>query len=161
MLALFKNGTMSIIDEKSTNVTQLLSEGLLDSFSFGPALVKNGQIAGSFTSVFRDQWFIQGLQPRTGIGFIAPNHFVFIIVDGRKPYYSRGLTLTEFANEFLSFGCTEAYNLDGGGSSTLYFKGRIVNSPLGESGNYERNISDIIYIDNPVPIQNTKTNSSR
>lgn len=156
MLTLFSDGTMSIIDEKNANVKQLLSKGLLDSFSFGPALVKSGQITGDFASVFRDQWFIQGLEPRTGVGFISPNHFVFIIVDGRMTYYSRGFTLKEFANEFLKLGCTQAYNLDGGGSSTLYFKGRIVNSPLGKSGNYERNISDIIYIDNPLSIQNHK-----
>lgn len=153
MLALFKNGTMSIINERSADIKALMSAGLLDSFSFGPTLVKDGKMAGGLTSVFRDQWYIQGLDPRTGVGYISPNHFVFIIVDGRKPYYSRGLTLTEFANEFISLGCTEAYNLDGGGSSTMYFKERIVNSPLGENGNYERNVSDIIYIDNPASNQ--------
>lgn len=149
MLTLFKNGSMSIVDEKNANVKNLMYKGLLDSFSFGPALIKNGKIADGLNYVFRDQWFIQNVEPRTGIGFLSPNHFIFIVVDGRKEYYSRGLTLTEFANEFLSFGCTQAYNLDGGGSSTMYFKGRVVNNPLGRNGNYQRYVSDIIYIDNP------------
>ena len=149
MLAIFKNGMMSTINEYTANISALMSNGLIDAFSFGPALVKNGAIAGDLTSVFRDSWFIQGNDPRTGIGFIAPNHFLFIVVDGRKEYYSRGLTLLEFAREFYHRGCTQAYNLDGGGSSTMYFKGRIVNSPLGKSGSYQRFISDIIYIPDP------------
>lgn len=95
--------------------------------------------------VFRDQWFIQNLEPRTGIGYISPNHFIIIVVDGRKASYSNGLTLKEFAKEFLDCGCVEAYNLDGGGSSTMCFNGRIVNNPLGKNGAYERSVSDIIY----------------
>jgi exopolysaccharide biosynthesis protein len=149
MLAIFNNGSMSIIDEKNANIKSLMSSGLLDSFSFGPALIKNGKIVGNLLLVFRDSWFIQNLEPRTGIGFISPNHFVFIVVDGRKESYSRGMTLTEFAKEFSDRGCKEAYNLDGGGSSTMYFKGRVVNNPLGRNGNYERYVSDIIYIDKP------------
>jgi exopolysaccharide biosynthesis protein len=161
MLALFKSGSMSIVDEKNANVKNLMLNGLLDSFSFGPALIKDGKITSKFSSVFRDHWFIQNVEPRTGIGFISPKHFIFIVVDGRKDYYSRGLTMAEFANEFLNLGCTEAYNLDGGGSSTMYFRGRIVNNPLGRNGNYERYVSDIIYINNPISNQDTPTNSSQ
>ena len=65
-------------------------------------------------------------------------------IDGRSSGYSRGVTLTEFARIFESLGCTQAYNLDGGGSSTLYFQGRVVNNPLGRS--QERGVSDILYI---------------
>jgi exopolysaccharide biosynthesis protein len=149
MLAFFKDGQMSIIDEKTANVKYLLSSGLLDSFSFGPALIKDGVIAKTSPFVYMDTSFIQNLEPRTGVGFISANHFVFIVVDGRKENYSRGLTLTEFAKEFADMGCTEAYNLNGGGSSTMYFNGRIVNNPLGKDGSYERRVSDIIYIRNP------------
>ncbi|MNI92144.1 hypothetical protein D3C73_1499040 [compost metagenome] len=54
------------------------------------------------------------------------------------------MTLTEFAQVFADLGCTEAYNLDGGGSSTMYFMGRVVNNPLGK--NRERGVSDILYV---------------
>lgn len=67
---------------------------------------------------------IQGNNPRTGIGLIATNHFVFVVVDGRSSGYSRGVTMTEFAEIFKALGATVAYNLDGGGSSTMYFKRR-------------------------------------
>lgn len=75
---------------------------------------------------------------------ISANHYLFVIVDGRSSGYSRGMTLTEFADLFKELGATEAYNLDGGGSSTMYFQGRVVNNPLGKG--QERGVSDIIYI---------------
>ena len=67
-----------------------------------------------------------------------------MVVDGRSAGYSRGVSLTEFAQIFKDLGCTEAYNIDGGGSSTMYFMGRVVNKPLGK--NQERGTSDILFI---------------
>ncbi|MNE97412.1 hypothetical protein D3C80_1957570 [compost metagenome] len=54
------------------------------------------------------------------------------------------MTLTELADLMQDLGATEAYNLDGGGSSTMYFMGRVVNNPQGK--NQERGVSDILYI---------------
>ena len=54
------------------------------------------------------------------------------------------MTLDEFTGMFQQLGCTEAYNLDGGGSSTMYFLGHVVNNPLGR--NKERGTSDILFI---------------
>ncbi|MDQ6423449.1 phosphodiester glycosidase family protein [Paenibacillus sp. LHD-117] len=146
-LALFSDGTLKAYDEEETSSDALLAEGVTNTFSFGPVLVTDGEVVGDFSSVKIDKNFgnrsIQEPNPRTGIGIIAPNHFLFIVVDGRSSE-SRGMTLTEFANLFQELGATEAYNLDGGGSSTMYFMGRIVNNPLGK-GN-ERGVSDIIYI---------------
>ena len=69
---------------------------------------------------------------------------MFVVVDGRSPGYSDGVTMTEFAEIFLEPGATEAYNLDGGGSATMYFNGELVNNPLDEGE--ERGTSDILYI---------------
>ncbi|KRE97729.1 exopolysaccharide biosynthesis protein [Paenibacillus sp. Soil766] len=147
-LALLRDGTLLSYNEEELSSDDLLSKGTTNTFSFGPTLVKDGEIAGDFSAVQIDKNFgnrsIQDANPRTGIGMISPNHFLFIVVDGRKTNYSRGMTLTEFANLFHELGATEAYNLDGGGSSTMYFMGRVVNNPLGK-GN-ERGVSDIIYI---------------
>ena len=72
------------------------------------------------------------------------NHFVFVVVDGRSSGYSRGATLTELARILKDLGCTTAYNLDGGGSSAMYFNGALVNNPLGRDK--ERGVSDILYV---------------
>jgi len=147
-LAFYLDGTLKIYDETQTNAQALLAAGVWNTLSFGPALIENNVVAANLTNVEIDSNFgnhpIQGNQPRTGVGIIANNHFVFIVVDGRSKGYSRGVTLTEFAEMFKALGCSTAYNLDGGGSSTMYFMGRVVNNPLGK--NKERGTSDILFI---------------
>lgn len=147
-LVFYRDGNMQIYDETQTSAEELLAEGVWNTLSFGPALVENSEIAANLRNVEVDTNFgnhsIQGDNPRTGVGIIAPNHYVFIVVDGRSPGYSRGVSLIEFAEIFQSLGCSEAYNIDGGGSSTMYFNGRVVNNPLGK--NKERGTSDILYI---------------
>ncbi|MDF2985375.1 MAG: phosphodiester glycosidase family protein [Eubacterium sp.] len=147
-LAFYSDGSMKIYDETTTTAERLLAEGVTQTLSFGPALVQNSTAITDFARTVIDTNFgnrsIQSSNPRTGIGIIAPNHYVFVVVDGRSPNYSRGMTLTEFAQVFEELGCTEAYNLDGGGSSTMYFMGRVVNNPLGKGT--ERGVSDIMYL---------------
>ena len=142
------DGYMKIFDENTISSSELLSSGIIDTFSFGPALVQEGVAVKDFEKVTVDTNIgnrtIDESNPRTGIGMIDKNHFVFVVVDGRSNGYSKGMTLTEFAKTFKNLGCTEAYNLDGGGSSTMYFMGRVVNKPQGK--NKERAVSDIIYV---------------
>ncbi len=147
-LVMYTDGSMAVYDETTTTVDQLLADGAWNTWSFGPAIVDDGVALDGIESVEVDTNFgnhsIQGEQPRTGIGVIDDNHFVFVVVDGRSDGYSRGVTMTEFADIFVDLGATTAYNLDGGGSSTMYFNGELVNDPLGKGS--ERGTSDIIYI---------------
>ncbi|MCP1135191.1 phosphodiester glycosidase family protein [Paenibacillus polysaccharolyticus] len=146
-LALFNDGTIKTYDENEISSSELLAQGVTNTLSFGPILVQNGEITSDFSSVKIDNNFgnrsIQDANPRTAIGMIAPNHYVFVVVDGRQDD-SRGMTLAELAQTMKDLGATEAYNLDGGGSSTMYFMGRVVNNPLGR--NQERGVSDILYL---------------
>lgn len=150
-LALYADGTMKSYDETKQTAASLLAEGVTQTYSFGPALVQNGEVAANLDQVKIDTNFgnrsIQGANPRTGIGLISANHYVFVVVDGRKEGYSAGMTLDQFARLFKELDATEAYNLDGGGSSTMYFQGRVVNNPLGKET--ERGVSDILYIPAP------------
>lgn len=103
-----------------------------DSFAFGPILVRNGT-ATEIKDTSR--------HPRTAIGQLDDKRYVIVVAEGRLEN-AEGLTLTELQNIFLNLGCKTAYNLDGGGSSTLYFKGKILNTP---SDGKERAIADMIY----------------
>ncbi|WP_209443681.1 phosphodiester glycosidase family protein [Paenibacillus camerounensis] len=147
-MALFEDGTMQTYNEEEVSSDELLAQGVINTLSFGPILIQDGQITSDFSSVKIDSNFgnrsIQNANPRTAIGMIAPNHYVFVVVDGRNEGYSRGMTLAELADVMQELGATEAYNLDGGGSSTMYFMGRVVNNPQGK--NQERGVSDILYI---------------
>ncbi|MCB0996846.1 MAG: phosphodiester glycosidase family protein [Acidimicrobiales bacterium] len=147
-LAIYRDGTMAVYDETTTTGAQLVADGVWQTLSFGPALLIDGRIVEGIEDVEVDTNFgnhsIQGNQPRTAIGMIEPNHFVFVVVDGRSRGYSRGVTMTELAQIFQDLGATVAYNLDGGGSATMVYGGDLVNDPLGK-GN-ERGTSDILYL---------------
>jgi exopolysaccharide biosynthesis protein len=147
-LAFFSDGSARLYDETTTTAAQLLADGVWNTLSFGPGLVENGAILPGIDAVEIDTNFgnhsVQGQQPRTGIGIVAANHLLFVVVDGRSPGYSRGVTMTEFAQLFLDLGARTAYNLDGGGSSAMLFHGALVNKPLGTG--QERGTSDIIYV---------------
>lgn len=147
-MALFADGSMQTYNETEVSSSELLADGAVHTLSFGPILIQDGEIAGDFSHVKIDNNFgnrsIQAANPRTAIGMIEPNHFVFVVVDGRREGYSRGMTLDELAELMDNLGATEAYNLDGGGSSTMVFMGRVVNNPQGK--NEERGVSDILYV---------------
>ena len=145
-LAIYKDGTMKVYDETQTNAQTLVNEGVWQTLSFGPALLQDGQVISGIDNLEIDTNFgnhsIQGKQPRTAIGIIDDNHFVFVVVDGRSRT-SSGVTMSGLAEIMQSLGAKTAYNLDGGGSSEMWFNGQVVNNP---SNGGERATSDIIYI---------------
>lgn len=147
-LAVFRDGTMQLFDETATSASALVASGVWHTLSFGPGLVADGAVIHGIDAVEVDtnvgNHSVQGYQPRTGIGMVGPNHFVAVVADGRSTGYSRGVTMSEFAAIFTSLGATVAYNLDGGGSSTMVFDGSVVNNPLGRGT--ERGTSDILYV---------------
>lgn len=147
-LAFYRDGTVEVYDETATNAAALVEKGVWNTLSFGPSLLENGAVKAGIDSVEVDTNFgnhsIQGLQPRTAVGVVGPNQLVFVVVDGRSTGYSAGATLPGLAQIMLDLGATTAYNIDGGGSSTMYFNGALVNKPLGKSR--ERGTSDILYV---------------
>jgi exopolysaccharide biosynthesis protein len=147
-LVIDKDGSFRLYDETTTNATQLLAAGAWHTLSFGPGLVDAGAVLSGIDKVEIDtnvgNHSIQGYQPRTAVGMIAPGHVVFVVVDGRSAGYSRGMTLPELAQTMKDLGCEVAYNLDGGGSSALWFNGDIRNKPQGTDK--ERGTSDIFYL---------------
>ena len=147
-LAFYTDGHVEVYDETATTADQLVADGVWNTLSFGPALLEDGQVLAGIDDVEVDTNFgnhsIQGEQPRTAVGVIDDNHLVFVVVDGRSPGYSAGVTMTGLAEIMQGLGATTAYNLDGGGSSTMVFGGELVNDPLGKD--QERGTSDILYI---------------
>jgi exopolysaccharide biosynthesis protein len=142
-LCIMADGTLEILAEVDYSAQDMADMGARDIFSFGPGLLIDGEIT------VREGDEVERAQvtnPRTSIGQIAPLHYVFVVSDGRTEE-SVGLSLLELAQLMQDLGCTTAYNLDGGGSSTIWFNGRVLNKPttFGEKIT-ERSISDIVYI---------------
>jgi exopolysaccharide biosynthesis protein len=147
-LAFYADGTAKIYDETATSADELIAAGVWNTLSFGPGLVENGKVLSGIDDVEVDTNFgnhsIQGDQPRTGVGLVDANHLLWIVADGRSSGYSRGVTMTGFAQIFADRGAQVAYNIDGGGSSAMVFRGELVNNPLGKG--QERGTSDILYV---------------
>lgn len=141
-LVIYKNGDWEFIDEENTDLEKLLDNGAYNVLSFGPGLINNGNI---LVSVNDEVDKAMKNNPRTAIGKISDNHYVFVVSDGRTSE-STGLTLYELATFMKSLGCEMAYNLDGGGSSTMYFNGKVINNPTSGRSIKERSVSDIVYI---------------
>lgn len=142
-LVIFADGSFRIIREDEISAQSLLEAGAEQILSFGPALVENGEV-----SVEKGQEVSRAKSgnPRTAIGIVGENHYVFVVSDGRTSD-SQGLSLYELAEFMQSLGVTTAYNLDGGGSSTLYFNGQVVNQPTTNGKKIqERSVSDIVCI---------------
>lgn len=159
-LIIKKDGTFEIIDERETSFEQVKAMDPFHVFSFGPALVNKNEITvtendevGTAMGGNKNQ--------RCAMGIINPGHYVFVVSDGRMKS-SYGLSLLNLANIMKDLHCETAYNLDGGGSATMYLEDGTGNATgLGHLVNYphqstqglpdrprmqQREVSDIVYI---------------
>lgn len=142
VMCIFANGTMEILNDKDYSADELVSMGVWQAFSFGPALVENSSVSVNVNSEVGQA---MASNPRTAVGIIDTNHFVFVVSDGRTSE-SSGLSLYELAMFMQGLGVKTAYNLDGGGSSTMYYNGSVINKPTTNGRISERAVSDIVYI---------------
>ena len=142
-LAIMKNGEFKFVTEGETSAETLLENGALQVFSFGPVLLQDGSIS---VTENEEVGMAMASNPRTAIGYLGKNHYVFVVSDGRTSE-SAGLSLYELASFMKNLGVVDAYNLDGGGSSTMVFKGEVINTPTTNGhSTQERAVSDILYI---------------
>jgi len=137
------DGVMATFAEAETNLQTLNLLQPWQVWSFGPVLMNAGQVVVTPTTKVP---YELTSNPRTAIGQISQNQFIFVVSDGRTEE-SAGLSVYELASIFVEYGANFAYNLDGGGSATMWFNGRIINKPVNSGSTIsERSISDIVYI---------------
>ena len=142
-LVVYGDGSFEIINESLVSAAEIVGKGAVQVLSFGPALIENGKVAVEQSD---EVGRAKASNPRTAIGIIDDLHYIFVVSDGRTSA-SEGLSLAELAEFMLEAGAVTAYNLDGGGSSTMYFNGQVVNVPTTNGRTtQERKVSDIVYI---------------
>lgn len=146
-LVIWSDGSFGFVTEGSVTAQELLDEGAWQVLSFGPCLIENGTISVTTSSEVGQA---KTSNPRTAIGTYVDDsgtrHYVFVVADGRTSA-SAGLTLYELAEVMQEYGVTDAYNLDGGGSSTMVFNGEVINQPTSNGKTItERKVSDIVGI---------------
>ena len=141
-LCIWPDGSMTVIHETEVSAQTLLEQGARDVFSFGPALVLDGEI--QITPALEVGTYSDD-NPRTVIAMVEPLHYYFVVSDGRTDK-DKGLTLYQLAELLQGMGAQLVYNLDGGGSSTMVYDGQIINYPTARGYYEERRVSDIVYI---------------
>ena len=142
VLCIYADGSMKVVDPSTATAQELLEQGVWQAFSFGPGLITDGEIDVALNT---EVGKAKASNPRTAIGIIDDLHYVFVVSDGRSGE-SEGLSLYELASFMEQLGVQTAYNLDGGGSSTMVFQGEVVNNPSSGFRDEEREVSDIVYI---------------
>lgn len=119
--SLDKNGKVSILRKLDRGWHAAKSYTLLTS---GPLLVYNGKVEQQV-----NQKFNTNRHPRTAVGVDKNNHLIAVVVDGRNAE-AHGMSTLELALLMQTLGCTDAMNLDGGGSSTAWIEIKgVVNYP--------------------------------
>lgn len=137
-----QSGTDALVIGADGNF-RIITEGAWQVLTFGPALINGGQVTVSSSD---EVGRAMTSNPRTAIGQISEGHYLLVVSDGRTKE-SAGLSLRQLAELMQSLGAQIAYNLDGGGSSTMVFQGRVVNNPTTNGRSIrERSVSDIVYI---------------
>ncbi|MFT3743171.1 MAG: phosphodiester glycosidase family protein [Pyrinomonadaceae bacterium] len=108
-----------------------------------PQLIKNSKIDITWQEEKSSKSFVETRHPRTAVAKLKDGKFLMITVDGRTES-SGGIGLQDLAEYLLSLGATDAMNLDGGGSTTMFVDGKVVNHPSDKEG--ERKVSDALLV---------------
>ena len=137
---LYYDGVMETYSPQEFSLETAVSRGAWQAWSFGPMLL-DGEGNPLPDARLNTSKNIRRANPRVGLGYYAPGHYCFIVVDGRTDEAS-GLTLEAFGQLFADLGCKAAYNLDGGRSSFMVYDGNVLNDPY-KGG---RSVSDCILL---------------
>lgn len=139
---LYYDGTMETYLADEVDYDAILAKYPLHAWSFGPKLLENGEPMTEFNC----NDYIANWHPRCAIGYYEPGHYCFVLIDGRQPGYSDGLSIVELSKLMAKLGCTEAYNLDGGMTAMMWYDDSLRSKPC-ENG---RQNCDMLYIGEPL-----------
>jgi len=112
------------------NAYAIKKAGIVEGVSFKPQLIKDGKrLHGPGGDA----------HPRTAIGQKKDGSLLFVVIDGRRPGWSLGVTIYQLQEVMMNLGAYNAFNLDGGGSSTMVFQNKVLNNPSDAFG--ERSVA--------------------
>lgn len=124
ILAMFEDGSMRVFESDAHTAQEYLDMGVIDTFAFGPILIEDGVINPDLYDKSNQRYLDD--DPRMALGCIEPCHYVVLAVKGRTKD-SNGATMHWIAERMKALGCENALNLDGGGTTALYFMGDVLN----------------------------------
>ncbi len=120
MMALYPDGDIKVFTQHEITASELLTSGASDVFSFGPWLIRDGELNESYDN------YGYNPNPRVALGMVEPGHYFLLVAEGRTNV-SRGLKCKESGYILNELGCKTAFNLDGGWTSSIIFMGNQLN----------------------------------
>ena len=141
MMIQYPDGRLEVCECTEYTAEELIEKGAVNVFSFGPILVRDGEINDQmYTSYYRD------LEPRHALGMIEPGHYLLLSVQGRRKD-SKGTMLQRVAEMMKERGVTQALNLDGGNTMALVFRGKMLNKEaVYQNRKFVRSVTSLIGI---------------
>ena len=141
MMIQYPDGRLEVCGCNEYTAEELLEKGALNVFSFGPILIRDGEINEQmYGSHYRD------LEPRHALGMIEPGHYFLLSVQGRRKD-SKGTMLQRVAEMMKDRGVTQALNLDGGNTMALIFRGKMLNKEaVFQNRQFVRSVTSLIGI---------------
>lgn len=141
------NGDFTIIQHTTKKKWEAYEGTVMHAFCFGPGLVMNGEVLSSVKDVTIDLAKGKKTQ-RMAIGQLGKLEYLILACEGPEQKGSKGMTLLEFAQLCKDMGCINAYNLDGGSSTSIVLNNQKIN---GLSSGKIRSVGDCIYFATLVP----------
>ena len=138
-----RNWSLSLIAVPRDNSKARAFADAEDIVAGVPQLINNGMIDVTWEGERSSRSFADTRHPRTAVALLKDGKFLMITVDGRSET-SAGIGLDDLAKYLLELGAVEAMNLDGGGSTTMWVDGKVVNKPSDQGG--ERRVSDALLV---------------
>lgn len=140
MMAQYPDGRLEVYECTEFTAQELLDKGAVNVFSFGPILLRDGEINPLLYPYYRS------IEPRHALGMIEPNHYLILSVQGRNKD-SKGTMLQRVAEMMKERGVIQALNLDGGNTMALIFRGRMLNKlATFKKRNFVRTVTSLIGI---------------
>ena len=141
MMIQYPDGTLEVCECTEYTAEDLIEKGALNVFSFGPILIRDGEIDEKmYGSHYRS------IEPRHALGMIEPGHYLLLSVQGRRTD-SKGTMLQRVAEMMKERGVTQALNLDGGNTMALMFRGRMLNKEaVYQNRKFVRSVTSLIGI---------------
>ena len=126
----------------STSAQAILDEGFIDTVSGFYPMIQNGVAVDP--AIYNNT----AKEPRQAIAQLSNGDILFLTCQGRTTE-NAGMSYLDMIRILLARGATFAYNLDGGGSTSMNVRGLTLNDAIDDSGYTERPVTDFLYIDSP------------
>ena len=140
MMAQYPDGRLEVYECNEHTADELLAMGAVNVFSFGPILIRDGEINDKVYHYYKS------IEPRHALGMIEPGHYLLLSVQGRMKE-SKGTVLQRVAELMKEKGVTQALNLDGGNTMALVFRGRMLNKlAVYKNKKFVRTVTSVIAI---------------